>query len=91
MAAELAPTRPVLTVIEGGRGSVDWRIEEAEAELTARRSEEQAMDAQLRPIVRRLRVVAQASGPTAYRDLSALEYLLTRHARRWADEEGQAA
>lgn len=87
-----ASARPVLTVIQGGLSKSEaWRVQEAELEIEARRFEELAMSAQLMPIVRRLRVDAQAAGGRQFRDISALIHLLGRHERRWLVEEQRAA
>ena len=56
-------------------------------ELVARRAEEQEMDRQAAPLIRRLHAVAHDYSPEAEQTVAALEYLHRRHARRWALEE----
>lgn len=100
MTALAAPVRPRLTVIHGGRGrpsnaslaALRDAAEEAEAELTARRAEEQAMAAQLFPLLQQAKLVARSHGSAEFRLIASIDVLLARHARRWADEdEGRAA
>lgn len=85
MAAELAATRPVLTVIEGGRSVEAWELDEARMELAARRREEQAFAAAAGPLLRRLELMAREIGPAAWQTVAALASLHERHGRRWAD------
>lgn len=81
-----------LTVIEGGRASSgDWRLEEAQAELTARRAEEQRMADQLFPLLQQAKLIARRQGSAEFRVIATIEALLNRHARRWQDDGGDAA
>lgn len=90
-ATATAAERPRLTVLEGGKREGDWRLEEATAELAARRSEEQAMADALFPLLQRAKLAARHHGRSEFEVVAAIDHLLTRHARRWADEEGEAA
>lgn len=82
-----------LTVIEGGRPKRGRpsKADEATLELAARRSEEQAMDDQLFPLMQQAKLIARRQGSAEFRVIATIEALLTRHARRWADPEGEAA
>lgn len=99
MTALPATRRPALTVIPGGRGrpsnaslaALRDDAEEARAELSARRAEEQAMADLLFPLLQKAKLAARHHGRTEFEVVAAIDHLLTRHARRWADPEGDAA
>lgn len=78
-----------LTVIEGGRPKRGRpsKADEATLELAARRSEEQAMADLLFPLLQKAKLAARHHGRTEFEVVAAIDHLLTRHARRWADEE----
>lgn len=91
MSALPAAERPRLTVLKGGRGDTDWRLEEAEAELVARRSEEQAMAVALFPLLQQAKLIARRQGSAEFRVIASIDQLLARHARRWAEPDGGRA
>lgn len=91
MAAVTAPARVRLTVIKGGRPADDWRLEEAQAELAARRSEELAMAGLLFPLLQQAKVAARQHSRAEFQVIAAIDHLLARHAARWAEDKGRAA
>jgi len=91
----LLPERPDLTVLEGGRSPVKRGrpsiADELRLELESRAFEELSFHAQAEPLLRRLEVVARASGPVTFKAIAALMHLHERHGRRWLPEMDDAA
>lgn len=78
MAAQVLPFR---------RPTTDWRAEEAQVELAARRSEEQEQALIADPMLRRLELLAHEFGPAAWQLYAGLAHWHRRHAARWADDD----
>lgn len=99
MSALPEPSRPALTVLEGGRGrpskarliQLTDAIEDARIELAARRTEELQMASHLFPLMMRAKAHARAMGPDAFKVIATIDYLLSRHAARWQDDPETAA
>jgi hypothetical protein len=65
------------------------KADELRLEFAARMTEEQRMAESIAPLVRRLRLMAD--GPVALATVTAIDAALTRHARRWTADGGDAA
>lgn len=84
MVAQVIPLRrprPSAAVVAA------WRLEEAEAELAMRRSEEQEQALIADPMLRRLELLAHEFGPAAWQLYAGLAHWHVRHAARWADDD----
>lgn len=96
MTADLAlvSSHPILTVIDGGLSPKRGRpslADDHRLEMAMRQDEEREMSEALVPLMRRLAYTAREGGPTTFRTVAAIQYLLDRHARRWAPEAGETA
>lgn len=88
MVAQVIPlrrARPNIAVVPA------WRLEEAETELAARRSEEQEQADIARPLLRRMELMAQEFGPVAWQTYAAIAAWHRRHGARWTEEDGGSA
>lgn len=90
-ATATAAERPLLTVLEGGKRDDDWRLEEADAEVAALHAEAQEMSALLAPLMRKAMLAARHHGGAEYRNLAAIDHILSRFARRHAPDPERAA
>lgn len=86
--------RPTLRVLDGGLAPKRGRPSAADdyrLEMAARRSEEQAMDSAMEPLMARLELIARQAGPVLWRTVAEVVHLQARHARRWSEDPESAA